>query len=164
MTKNPPYKSLAYEFETTPEIGQSIEILPGVRWLRMPLPFMLGHINLWLLKDEEKWVIVDTGICTSQTKDLWQQVLKSDLDGAPISRVMVTHLHPDHAGCAGWLADHCQAPLWMSREEYLLCRILTADTGNPAPPEALAFYSAAGFTESALQLYQESFGSFGKYV
>ena len=164
MTKNPPYKSLAYEFETTPEVGQSIEILPGVRWLRMPLPFMLGHINLWLLEDGDGWVIVDTGLNTHKTKELWQQVLGRDLGAAPVNRVLVTHLHPDHSGCAGWLAEHCHAPLWMSREEYLLCRVLAADTGKTAPAEAIAFYAASGFTGDALKHYQNSFGSFGKYV
>ncbi len=56
--------SIQYEYDTHPEIGESVEILPAVRWLRMPLPFTLGHINLWLLKDSGSWTIVDTGLYT----------------------------------------------------------------------------------------------------
>jgi len=153
-----------YEYDAPPEIGKSVEIIPGLRWLRMPLPFLLGHINLWLLEDEGSWAIVDTGLFTQATRDLWPAVLSVQMRGEPISRVLVTHLHPDHAGCAGWLHDRCKAPLWMSREEYLLCRTLVADTGKPAPPEGIEFYAAAGFPESALNRYKKEFGSFGKYV
>jgi len=164
MPQFSPDLSIQYEYDTHPELGQSIEIVPGLRWLRMPLPFMLGHINLWLLADAGKWTIVDTGVFTKSSRDLWLAVLEEQLRGEPISRIVVTHLHPDHAGCAGWLEQTRQAPLWMSREEYLLCRTLVADTGKPAPPEGIEFYAEAGFTGSALERYQNLFGSFGKYV
>lgn len=156
--------SIEYAFEAEPAIGESIEILPGIRWLRMPLPFMLGHINLWLLSDFDHWTVVDTGLNTSTTRELWAVVLAGQLNSAPLSRILVTHLHPDHSGCAGWLSETCHAPLWMSREEYLLCRVLVADTGKPVPAEGTRFYSAAGFAESAIERYQMAFGSFGKVV
>ncbi|HLF30854.1 MAG TPA: MBL fold metallo-hydrolase [Xanthomonadales bacterium] len=156
--------SIEYEFDSHPDIGQSIEILPGIRWLRMPLPFMLGHINLWLLQDGAYWTVVDTGLNTPTTQALWQEVLAGQLHSEPVSRVVVTHLHPDHVGCAGWLTDLCRAPLWMSREEYLLCRILVADTGKPVPAEGIQFYSAAGFPVTAIEHYEKAFGSFGKVV
>jgi glyoxylase-like metal-dependent hydrolase (beta-lactamase superfamily II) len=164
MPVNDPTEAIRYPFDSHPEAGQSVEILPGIRGLRMPLPFAVGHINLWLLQDSGSWVIVDTGMFTETTRDLWLNVLEKQLCGDPVSRVIVTHLHPDHAGCAGWLEDMCHAPLWMSREEYLLCRTLVADTGKPAPPEGTEFYSAAGFPDAALQRYQQLFGSFGKFV
>ncbi|MDX1499920.1 MAG: MBL fold metallo-hydrolase, partial [Woeseiaceae bacterium] len=77
---------------------------------------------------------------------------------------LVTHLHPDHVGCAGWLAERHGVELWMSREEYLLCRILIADTGRHAPEAGVRFYRAAGFPDEALTRYREMFGMFGKYV
>ncbi|MGH8035653.1 MAG: MBL fold metallo-hydrolase, partial [Lysobacterales bacterium] len=156
--------SIEYEFDSYPEIGESLEILPGIRWLRMPLPFMLGHINLWLLRDGAHWTLVDTGLNTPNTRDLWLSVLSGQLHSAPVSRILVTHMHPDHVGCAGWLTEVCQAPLWMSREEYLLCRVLVGDSGKPAPPEGIRFYSAAGFAESAIERYELAFGSFGTVV
>ncbi|HET6563813.1 MAG TPA: MBL fold metallo-hydrolase, partial [Xanthomonadales bacterium] len=156
--------TLDYEFEFKPGIGESIEIFPGIRWLRMPLPFLLGHINLWLLDDGENWTVVDTGIYTQTTRDCWEKVFAEQLDGKPVGRVLVTHLHPDHVGCAGWLTERYSAPLWMSREEYLLCRILVADTGKPAPEVGLRFYSAAGFPENAIERYEKTFGRFGSVV
>ena len=156
--------SLRYEFETCPEIGEAIEIIPGLKWLRLPLPFLLGHINVWLLRDGDAWVIVDTGIYSKDTRNAWRGVFENALDSLPVSRVLVTHLHPDHVGCAGWLCEYFDVGLSMTMEEYLLCRILVADTGAPAPPEGLRFYHAAGFTEEQMSLYEGMFGSFGKVV
>jgi len=156
--------TIQYAFEQRPEAGQSIELFPGIRWLRMPLPFMLGHINLWLLEDGDGWTVVDTGLFTETTRQHWAQVFKQQLDGKPVKRVLVTHLHPDHVGCAGWICEQFDAPLWMSREEYLLCRILTADTGKPAPKAGIDFYSQAGFPETALERYEKTFGRFGTVV
>jgi hypothetical protein len=46
-------QQLDYPFgETLPESGKTVEIAPGVLWIRMGLPFALNHINLWLLEDE----------------------------------------------------------------------------------------------------------------
>lgn len=158
------HRSIVYEFDRWPELGESIEIFPGIRWLRMPLPFMLGHINLWLLEDGDQWTIVDTGLYTQTTRDHWESVFVEQLVSKPVGRVLVTHLHPDHVGCAGWLTERFAAPLWMSREEYLLCRVLVADTGREAPAAATAFYAAAGFPETALERYEKTFGRFGSVV
>lgn len=158
------YSSIVYEFDRWPELGESILIFPGIRWLRMPLPFMLGHINLWLLEDAEHWTIVDTGLYTQTTRDHWEKVFAEQLAGKPVGRVLVTHLHPDHVGCAGWLTERFAVPLWMSREEYLLCRILVADTGRDVPVTGSRFYAAAGFPETAMERYEKTFGRFGNVV
>jgi glyoxylase-like metal-dependent hydrolase (beta-lactamase superfamily II) len=156
--------SIKYEYEFQPDIGQAIEILPGLKWLRLPLPFLLGHINVWLLKDADAWAIVDTGIFTSATREVWESIFSAELQNAPISKVLVTHMHPDHVGCAGWLCERFDIELIMSREEYLLCRILVSDTGTPAPQEGRRFYTAAGFSEENMFRYIELFGGFGKVV
>ena len=155
--------TIKYEFDTSPGEGETMAVAEGMHWLRMPLPFMLGHINLWLLRDDDGVAIVDTGINSKTSHGVWETVLAEHGD-APVSRVIVTHLHPDHVGCAGWLTREHDVELWMTREEYLLCRILVADTGRHAPEAGVRFYRAAGFPEEALHRYQEMFGMFGKYV
>ena len=42
---------LVYPCGDPPEPGSMKPIAPGVLWLRMPLPFSLNHINLYLLDD-----------------------------------------------------------------------------------------------------------------
>lgn len=157
-------KGIRYEFDARPEQGATLALDDGLTWLRMPLPFSLAHINLWLLRDERGWVIVDTGIDTDTSREAWRRVFADGMHGEPATHVIVTHMHPDHVGCANFLVDEFDADLWMSREEYLLCRVLVADTGQRAPREGVSFYKAAGFTGEQLELYQANFGMFGKFV
>jgi glyoxylase-like metal-dependent hydrolase (beta-lactamase superfamily II) len=130
----------------------------------MRLPFQLNHINLWLLEDEAGWTIVDTGIRNEQTADAWKMLFSGAMDGRPVRRVIVTHLHPDHVGLAGWLVRHFDVELWMTRTDYLMCRNLVADTGKEAPEEGVEFYRAAGFPDDALNDYRTRFGGFGRGV
>jgi len=155
---------IQYEFESRPDQGETMDIADGVVWLRMPLPFSLKHINLWLLRDEAGWVIVDTGVDTRTSRGVWQQTFAGAMRDDPASHVVATHLHPDHVGCAGWLVDHFDVDLWMTRDEYMLCRILVADTGRIAPEEGIRFYASAGFTDEQLAVYKSRFGMFGKFV
>jgi glyoxylase-like metal-dependent hydrolase (beta-lactamase superfamily II) len=155
---------LDYAFRDAPAAGDTLQVASGVYWLRMPLPFALSHINLWLLQDHNSWTIVDTGVATDESRNVWQQTFVGRMEGRDPARVIVTHLHPDHAGCAGWLTERFDIPLWMSREEYLLCRVLVADTGRMAPQAGDRFYTGAGFPPEALQNYRKIFGFFGKFV
>jgi glyoxylase-like metal-dependent hydrolase (beta-lactamase superfamily II) len=156
-----PGRNLDYPFETRPEIGQTIEVRPGIHWVRMRLPMQLNHINLWLLEDGDGWTIVDTGIRNDETTDAWEQLFSGPMKGRPIKRVIVTHMHPDHIGLAGWLVRRFDVELWISRAEYLMCRNLAADTGLEAPSEGLRFYHAAGFPDELLENYKARFGGFG---
>ncbi|MCE9640453.1 MAG: MBL fold metallo-hydrolase [Betaproteobacteria bacterium] len=113
-----PSDGLQYPFAEPPLPGELREVASGVYWLRMPLPFALEHINLWLLADGEGWTIVDCGFGTDQTRALWQQIFTSSLDGKPVTRIVVTHFHPDHFGLAAWLADFWQAPVHMAAPEF----------------------------------------------
>ncbi|MGB5740084.1 MAG: MBL fold metallo-hydrolase [Woeseia sp.] len=154
----------AYEFAETPETGSSVEVVGGVHWLRMPLPFALSHINLWLLEDDDQWVIVDSGLHVDESTAIWDKVLKGVMQGRPVNRIFLTHMHPDHSGNGGWLQDKTGAEFLMTREEYMYCRVLMNDTGQPAPQAGIDFYRAAGFSEDELDRYQKAFGMFGKFI
>lgn len=155
---------LSYEFDSQPGDGATQPVVDGVDWLRMPLPMSLNHINLWLLRDSAGWVIVDTGLDTRTTRELWHRVFSAGMAGEPATHVIVTHMHPDHSGCANFLVGEFNVDLWMTREEYLLCRVLINDTGMDAPPEGERFYRAAGFTDDEIATYRANFGRFGKAV
>ena len=107
---NPHESELHYPFgDTVPVPGAVLDVAPGVRWLRMGLPFALDHINLWLLEDRidgvDGWTIVDCGITSDPTMAAWEQVFAHELRGKPVLRVIATHMHPDHIGLAHWLTE-----------------------------------------------------------
>ncbi len=143
-----------------------MEVSDRVYWVRMPLPFSLKWINLWLIDDSDKgWTIVDTGVPTEETKEAWRTIFGSVLGDRPVWRVIVTHMHPDHVGLAGWICRKFpQAELWMTRLEYITCRMLVSDTGREAPEAGVDFYKKAGWTNDQLETYKKRFGGFGKAV
>ncbi|MEO8281643.1 MAG: MBL fold metallo-hydrolase [Ideonella sp.] len=158
---------LEYPFAAPPERGQMIEVARGVFWLRMPLPFTLDHINLWALEDGDGWAVVDTGVRTDETAMVWRELFANAAaagDRRSLTRVFVTHMHPDHVGMAGWLTRKFKVRLWMTRLEYLSCRVMVSDSGRDAPDDAIDFYREAGWSESALESYRVRFGNFGQYI
>jgi glyoxylase-like metal-dependent hydrolase (beta-lactamase superfamily II) len=155
----------AYPVGAIPERGRSLEVAPGVHWLRMPLPFRLDHINLYVIDDgEQGWALVDTGIRTDDTMQAWREQFAHQPDQRPLSRVFVTHMHPDHVGMAGWLTRKFGVRLWMTRLEYLMCRVIVGDSGREAPPDAIDFYRRAGWSDAALDTYRLRFGNFGNAI
>ena len=72
------------------------------------------------------------------------------LAGRTVTRIVCTHVHPDHLGLAGWLAERFGVRLWMTRGEWLFARMLTADIRDAPPAEAFAYWRAAGWTEERI--------------
>lgn len=156
--------ALDYPFATPPEAGRWQAINDDLMWLRMPLPFALAHINLWLLRDGDSWATVDTGMRSTEAIEVWESVHSELLNGNELTRVIVTHMHPDHVGMAGWLCERGGSKLFMSQLEYLLCRVLVADTGKEAPTDGVSFYRAAGLDDEQVERYKRLFGHFGRAV
>lgn len=160
------YRGLSYPFGRKPDIqpGEPVKVAEGVYWVRFAMPMSLDHINLWLLEDGDGWTVVDTCLNIDSARDTWEHLFKGFMQGKPLKRVICTHMHPDHVGLAGWLCERFEAELWMSREEFLMCRTMAADTGKPAPEVALRFYRAAGWKEKWLESYKRKFGDFGRAI
>jgi len=161
---NPPAAALRYPLGEPPAVGELKAVAPGVYWIRLPLPLTLDHINVWALADGEGWTIVDTGMNSPPAIEAWDRLLSGPLAGRPVTRVIGTHMHPDHVGLSGWLTQRFDCRLWITRQEYLMCRTLVADTGKPAPLDALRFYRRAGWDDIAIQQYQERFGQYGRLI
>ncbi len=110
-------QQLEYAFgDALPDSGGAMEVAPGIKWIRMSLPFALDHINLWLLRDEmedplqpgtvvQGWTVVDCCISADHSKAQWETIFATQLEGMPVLRVIVTHMHPDHIGLAHWLCQ-----------------------------------------------------------
>ena len=159
----PMYETLEYPL-AVPPIGQMGMVVPGVHWIRLPLPYRLNHINVWALDDGAGWVLVDTGARTEDTVAVWERLTTQAPLNRPLTRVVVTHMHPDHIGMSGWLTRKHGVKLWISRLEYLACRVLVSDSNREAPADAVRFFQEAGWGQPAIEGYRARFGNFGKHI
>ena len=131
--------------------GTTQEIAPGVLWVRMPLPFALDHINLWLVADGDHWTMVDCGLGTNTTRELWEQIVRRDLGGRAIGRIIVTHYHPDHIGLAGWLSGRLGVVPWMTRGEFLTAHAACHSVGGTGYARVRDFFERHGLAPARLE-------------
>jgi glyoxylase-like metal-dependent hydrolase (beta-lactamase superfamily II) len=145
-----PEQVLDYPLPNPPAPGETREVLPGIKWLRMPLPFALDHINLWLLEQDDGLVIVDCGLATDATRALWQEILDRELRGRAVKRVIATHCHPDHAGLASWLTERFRVPLTMTQADYLSAHAWRDDAAGFTAKSLVEFYRVNGLDDERL--------------
>jgi glyoxylase-like metal-dependent hydrolase (beta-lactamase superfamily II) len=160
------YRGLTYPWgrNVGPEKGVPVQVADGVWWARFPMPLSLDHINIWLLEDGDGWTVVDTCLAMPEAREIWDTIFADFMGNKPVKRVICTHMHPDHIGLAGWICERFDCQLWMTREEYLMCQLMTSYTGNEAPAEAIEFYHAAGYDSKQLSQYKQRFGTFGSMI
>lgn len=159
LSMNPLEHQIRYPLgDTLPPEGGALEVAPGIRWIRMGLPFALDHINLWLLRDRQPddsgvmvdgWTVVDCCIDSQATRTQWEQVFATSLEGLPVLRVIVTHMHPDHIGLAHWLCERWQARLWISATDYNAARMGVYDRHGFGGEASADFYLQHGMRDEA---------------
>ncbi len=137
--------------DAMPEPGTTMPVAPGVRWIRMSLPFVLNHINLWLLRDEidgrAGWTVVDCCISRDESKAQWERIFATQLEGLPILRVIVTHMHPDHIGLAYWLCERWDVRLWISATDYNVARLGAMGPTAFGGAAAAQFFASHGLND-----------------
>jgi glyoxylase-like metal-dependent hydrolase (beta-lactamase superfamily II) len=152
---NPLEAQLSYPFgDTIPPLGTVTDVAPGLSWLRMPLPFALDHINLWLLDDAEGdkrgWSLVDCGAGTDATRSAWERLFAEAMANRPLLRVFATHCHPDHVGLSGWLCDRFGAPFWTSTGEFGFARMMAAALPGVDGPSAIPHFQRHGLVDAGM--------------
>ena len=112
-------EALRYPWENHPGPTEVVDVMPGVKWVRLKLPFRLNHVNIYLLADGDGWAMVDSGFGNEESIAAWTALFDGPLKGVKITKLIVTHSHPDHVGLAGWIVERFDCPLYMSQVEYL---------------------------------------------
>lgn len=139
--------ALTYPHPAPPPTGEVVEIAPGILWTRIPLPFRLDHVNIFLIEDGDGWAVVDTGISNQPTREVWDALVAGPLAGRRLTRLIVTHYHPDHIGLAGWLCERFDIPLLTSQTSYLGCINISLSPGAMEAKPYRDFYLRHGMTE-----------------
>jgi glyoxylase-like metal-dependent hydrolase (beta-lactamase superfamily II) len=144
---SPAAEPLEFPFDTPPPPGEAREIAPGVLWLRMPLPFALDHINLWLLREKDGWALVDCGLGDAATRRIWERHFAGTMGGLPLTRILATHYHPDHIGNAAWLADRFGCAVTMTLPEYLTAHAVRTAYAGHAPADMSMLFLRHGISD-----------------
>jgi glyoxylase-like metal-dependent hydrolase (beta-lactamase superfamily II) len=139
--------SLAFPWADAPAGTEAREVAPGIRWLRMPLPFALDHVNLWLCADGDGWLQIDTGLGDAATRSLWEHHFRATLERKPLAGVIATHYHPDHFGNAGWLAERWQCPVRMTESEYLTAHAVADEAAGYSTEATCRLFASHGLDE-----------------
>jgi glyoxylase-like metal-dependent hydrolase (beta-lactamase superfamily II) len=158
-TEFSPRPNLKYPFEKGfhPKPGEPKEVADGVYWMHVPMPISLDHINLWLLRDGDGWVIVDSGLDSPICKQVWDQVFDSFLTPESVKRIIVTHFHPDHIGLASWLARRCECKIWITKGEFNHYQAIVNREPKTHTIAAKQFVDEIGFPEGYADTYMRFF-------
>ena len=151
-TEPPQGDGLAYPFAEAPATGAFIEVAPGILWIRIPLPFRLDHVNIYLIEDGDGWAVLDTGIANQATRDVWEGLVAGPLAGRRLTRLIVTHFHPDHIGLAGWLCERYGLPLLTSQTCYLGCINISLSPNSMGDKTYRDFYRSHGMADETADL------------
>jgi glyoxylase-like metal-dependent hydrolase (beta-lactamase superfamily II) len=143
---------LNHPYPAAPSPGEAIAVAEGVLWLRLPLPFRLNHVNIYLIEDGAGFALLDTGIDDRTTREIWESLLSGLLKGRPLTRVIASHCHPDHIGLAGWLCRKLGLELYASQTEYLDTLSFLLDPKAVDAEPYRAFYLAHGLSEAETEV------------
>jgi glyoxylase-like metal-dependent hydrolase (beta-lactamase superfamily II) len=142
---------LIFPHVAPPAPAATIEIAPGILWVRLALPFLLDHVNIYFVDDGEGWALIDTGLGNRATQLAWQPLLDGLLRERPLTRIIATHFHPDHVGAVGFLLRHFDVPLYMSATEYLHSLNIHLDPGALEAEHYRRFYLDHGLDTDTTQ-------------
>ena len=112
-------------------IGEVARVAAGVHQLKLPVPFPLRFVSAYLVDGEDGWTIIDAGYDYPPTYEAWERgapAVGCDLD-QDVTRIVVTHFHPDHLGGARWLQERSGARAYMLEPEIPFARRLWGDPG-----------------------------------
>jgi glyoxylase-like metal-dependent hydrolase (beta-lactamase superfamily II) len=149
-------QSITYIYEQHPIGAETIEIAPGILWARIPLPFRLDHVNVWLLRESNGWTLIDTGTSDATARAVWDELLAGVLSGAPIVRMIATHGHTDHVGLAGWLFDRADGvPYHITLTEWLSAQLRVEEATSPLEATAIRFLERHGCDSHTIASFGE---------
>ncbi len=120
--------------------GDYREVVPGIHLLELPLPFSLGLINVYLVRLESGYLLIDCGIQTDACFQALARAIEGvGLDWRDVHHILLTHIHPDHMGLAPKLIALTGAPLHLhAADNQLLAEIADLDRHRKWEHEVLA--------------------------
>ncbi len=105
------------------------QVFSGIFQIKVPLPHSpLIHLNSYLLRSEEKNILIDTGLNFSQSfQSLRRGLSEASIELEDLTEVILTHFHVDHVGLIPRLIEASgNIKISIHPIEAELCRILSS--------------------------------------
>jgi len=145
---------ISFPFPDYPKPGEVIEVADGIFWISTPVPFVgLKQVNLWLLRDHDGWTMIDCGYARDAVRGHLMQIWDNVLQGRPLTRLIVTHFHPDHAGNSGWICEKWNLRPLMSQPEWLTASLALLDQDTDKLDLRAVFYRRHGLDEARVRQF-----------
>lgn len=149
-----PVSKLTYPYKDYPEPGKVVEVAEGIWWLSTPLPFRLRAINAFLVEEKEGWTIVDCGYGSEDVRTQWETVWRDQMKDKPVTRVIVTHFHPDHMGNAGWFQEKWGVRPHMSETEWAFANLAANGLNSGDIETRCVFYKKNGLSKEMIEKFR----------
>ena len=143
--------TIKFPFSQKPQGYNPVVIDEGILWFRLPLPMALDHVNVFAFEEENGWTIIDTGFHTKKGVEIWRQIILNHFQSKPITRIIITHYHPDHIGMAGWFKSEFNSEILTTRISWLFARMLVLDVQEYHSQESISYFQKAGLINEALE-------------
>jgi glyoxylase-like metal-dependent hydrolase (beta-lactamase superfamily II) len=140
------HDSISYAFDRLPPDGDAVEVADGIFWASLPVPFTgLRQVNIWLLRDGDGWTMIDTGHGDQPTQERLRAIWSRVLGGRDITRLILTHFHPDHAGNTQFVASHWGGLLpRMAQAEWFAANLAVRNAYTDHIDDRAAFHERNG--------------------
>jgi len=110
---------LHFTVPRAPQFGELNDLVPGMYWVRLPLPLTMNHINFWLLDNGPGWTMIDCGMNTDDIFEIWDKLWKGLLRARPLQNLTLTHAHIDHIGLAGFIVKEHKCATRLPLAEWM---------------------------------------------
>lgn len=146
--------AIEFPFPDYPAPGTALEVADGIFWVSTPLPFTgLKQVNVWLLRDGDGFTMIDCGFGIPQVRGLLEQAWSQVLAGRPLTRLIVTHFHPDHIGNSGFICRRFGLRPYMSEAEWLTAHLAHVEKNTGVLAQRADFYRRHGLEEELVKRF-----------
>ncbi|MEL6375117.1 MAG: MBL fold metallo-hydrolase, partial [Pseudomonadota bacterium] len=145
---------LTRPYAAPPNDGVPLEVADGLWWVRLPLPFRLNHVNIWLIEEDDGFAAIDCGPDTPAVRAVWEELAEGALKGRALTRLIATHGHVDHVGLSGWVCERFGGiPYHASLAAWLWARHSYLNTKHPRSPAYATFLTQHGVPREKIDAF-----------
>ncbi|MFM1815703.1 MAG: hypothetical protein RLZ98_2398 [Pseudomonadota bacterium] len=141
---------------TEPTSRPPAEVADGIWRVDVNVPFRgLRQVNMWLIRDGDGWTMVDCGWGDAPTRAAIEHAWDTVLGGKPVTRLIVTHFHPDHMGNCRWICERWKLRPETSQTEWLAAQLAVRSLYSDSIEQRLKFFRENGLSDELLETFSK---------